>query len=262
MKYTKEQLMPKRYPENRPNNIGKSHDKYWCIDNKGVDYWYYWFHREDETHPNPNSRPIPGFARVDDSIHWFIDIPGAPEEVKPLAYPANMPEREVTYIAHKPEREGTYIAHTNIPSKLMDFWAETSWPDNRDWNNGIIDYFIDIRLEDLGEKEKIKGTMCASQAVQLECIRPDCKYNSSGGNCTIEPAVTLNENNTFVCWEYTKREPEIAPCPNPECRAECAIVSYGVDEYQVQCGECDYRAPFGNTPEEAVRLHNLIAWRK
>lgn len=53
--------------------------------------------------------------------------------------------------------------------------------------------------------------------------------------------------------------PEIAPCPNQECRAACEIKSFPGPTYRVQCTEkyC-YMGPEGNTKEAAIRKHDGI----
>ncbi|MHA2274210.1 MAG: hypothetical protein ACXAC2_00485 [Candidatus Kariarchaeaceae archaeon] len=43
--------------------------------------------------------------------------------------------------------------------------------------------------------------MCDDQPAQIDCRVTQCKYYGSAGKCTnISPAITLNENKTFVCW--------------------------------------------------------------
>lgn len=70
-----------------------------------------------------------------------------------------------------------------------------------------------------------------------------------------------------------KREPDIEPCPNPECGGTCKIVSRIVPKFESQhddkpdnicsvyCLECNYFGPKAEGEAEAIRLHNLIAGR-
>lgn len=65
------------------------------------------------------------------------------------------------------------------------------------------------------------------------------------------------------------KEPEIAPCPNPECKNDDLIVAdhSGLDKMIfVLCEQCGYRSPYAfwvnrgkkAARAEAIRLHNLL----
>ena len=127
--YTKEQLMPKRYPEERPlKNSG-----YWCFDTSS-DRWIHYYSSGG------------CFDGVHKLTRWFVDIPGAPEEVKPLAYPEN-----------KPSEGGMYITH----NKVEDAWQEAHSLDAIHWVL-LVDYFIPIRL--------IEILFCPFCGIKLETI--------------------------------------------------------------------------------------------
>ena len=110
MKYTIEQLMPKRYPENRPT-LG-----------------WYWVHNKATDAIGIALWDIYPSEFVWSDIDWFVPImfankitnsmttiaqfcnktspiPGAPEEVRPRKYPDEKPEREGLFIAHEIEKD-------------------------------------------------------------------------------------------------------------------------------------------------------------
>jgi Fe-S-cluster containining protein len=48
--------------------------------------------------------------------------------------------------------------------------------------------------------------MCKDQLAQIDCRMIDCIFYKSSGRCSnISPAITLNENNTFMCWTYKNK---------------------------------------------------------
>lgn len=60
-----------------------------------------------------------------------------------------------------------------------------------------------------------------------------------------------------IGYDVIKREPELLPCPNPECGRECKIFD-SLDDIWVQCNYCYYRSPEARTVKEAVRLHSQM----
>jgi hypothetical protein len=69
-------------------------------------------------------------------------------------------------------------------------------------------------------------------------------------------------------YDVAKREPEWLPCPNPECRCKRAVyidvntidsLEGDYTYYSVLCDGCGYCGPEAKTPQEAIRLHNLIS---
>jgi len=89
MRYTAEQITPKRNPENKPKQYMKS---YWTDTVLWAkSYWGpNWFRGDD---------------MWDTFKFWFIDIPNAPEELKPLAYPENKPSEDGVYVVHDKNRD-------------------------------------------------------------------------------------------------------------------------------------------------------------
>lgn len=64
------------------------------------------------------------------------------------------------------------------------------------------------------ELERISKSQCSnnvypmtySQPCQLDCRMQSCINYEGAGICSnISPAITLNENNTFVCWTFTEK---------------------------------------------------------
>jgi hypothetical protein len=73
--------------------------------------------------------------------------------------------------------------------------------------------------------------------------------------------------------DVVKRQPEIAPCPNPECGNKNLIIPdhSGLDKMIfVLCEQCGYRSPYAFwvnkgkefARAEAIRLHNNLAGRE
>ena len=64
-------------------------------------------------------------------------------------------------------------------------------------------------------------------------------------------------------YDVIKREPELKPCPNPECGETNPLNLYVFPEEDgscyITCDTCGYNSPYGDTEAEAIRLHNLIA---
>ena len=115
VRWTAEQIKPKRY--------GKT--TYLPIDEN----LYYWTFLDDWQ--------IDNFPFLNGTA-WFIDIPGAPEELKPLKYPEN-----------RPDKNGWYLVH----NKHHDKWDKHYWGGCFGdlvvayWDN-LFDYFIPYRLEE------------------------------------------------------------------------------------------------------------------
>jgi hypothetical protein len=232
MKYTKEQLMPVRLTEEVKKTLIEG-EKYW------------------EYSVGFLSSPIwdgDGFYGYSDRyIKWIILIPGAPEEVKPLAYPANIPQKRGKYIVHR---------------KTSDKWEIFGWGLWEPANPDPIDYFIPVRLEDLEKEDDTEETVVS---VNMKNGKPTIS-NISAKKFHVEQLEKMGFDVQLI-----KREPEIAPCPNPECGAECTVILAAVprfddgttDDYRYDhCPRCKYYGPRGNGRIEAIRLHNLICERK
>jgi hypothetical protein len=128
VRYTAEEIMPKRYPENKPS----IDDEFYWANNTTLDIWHWMLWHEKENY----FTEYPG----EKHIKWFIDIPGAPEELKPLKYPEN-----------KPSEDGLYVCHF-INS---DTWGCYYYQENCGGfthSDGLVDYFIPYRLSSLIEK--------------------------------------------------------------------------------------------------------------
>jgi hypothetical protein len=245
MKYTKEQLMPKRYSENRPLREGATYYIY-TESFYGNPDWSLW-HFYDNSY-----KPI-----WDKHVIWYIDIPDAPDEVRPLAYPEN-----------KPSENGLFIFHHIFG---LDKWF-TGWWNGRYFqrsknNSGKlardVDYFIDVRLdkeEDVREMIWNTDKLCVEKSDTYASVilwHPKIPFDKI---CT--PSVEF----TALCRHWLdlqgKPEPEIAPCPNPECKSvemeveTLCFNDFGVKKYIVSCPLCGYSSPRADTETEAIRLHN------
>lgn len=48
--------------------------------------------------------------------------------------------------------------------------------------------------------------MCEVQFAQIDCRVTNCKYYKGAGVCSnVAPAITINENGTFVCWSKNEK---------------------------------------------------------
>lgn len=254
---TKEMLMPKRYPNER--ELADKFEPYWVY--YGQNGWI-------KTTPlfiDNKSYCFPGFmmANKQSGPTYFINIPGAPEEVKPLAYPSN-----------KPDREGMYWAL----DRITDRWREYEWNSELKTNWDIdVTYFIPVRLEDF-EKEEDEDVIIWENINGVSLIEGKLGYLiwTKRANPTLLFKSEWLEIINVLCnkfgYDITKREPEIAPCPacgHPICLIVPALTNSGTTQYvkskaQVICqrdASCGYRGPNADTGEEAIRLHNLICKR-
>ena len=223
--YKIEQLKPKNYLKGeRPSKTGS----FWTIDKTtGNVCSLFW---------------SPGNIIDTYGIHvsWFVDIPGAPQEVAPLAYSYYKPGKEGEYIIH--------LARNDIwTTGQFRFGCSVNNPDH--WTTDFskfdgscienVDYFIDIPLDEC--KEEVDTTNVRTIVVK---------------NYHVEQLEKLGYTITL-----TPKQPVILPCPNPECGGKCELVKYDWGDSQVHCPACSYRGPFCETSEEATRLHNEIAKR-
>ncbi len=251
MKYTKEQLMPKRYPEHKP--IFKSRHKYWVIHKDG-DILYYWW--------------CEGSLEVDcwdAHVSWFIDIPGAPDEVKPLAWTRG--ETEVNpgqYLCHRFDRDVWEKLRYQV---FTDVWIKESGK-----IVGDIDYYIPIRLDkevmswkqlghDCGEPWG-KPTNDKDEDVSEDDVKTYIVSNHKMITNDTEITNWCVSRLECVGYDVVKREPEIVPCPNPECSDNGCFIIRDEEIYWIRCPRCGYEGPKEDTPAEAIRLHNLTAERR
>lgn len=205
--YTAEQIKPKKYPEEKPR-MGYSIWVRSKVKNRWMRGWY--------TDQNRLS-----WASLAD---WFIDIPGAPPELKPLAYPQN-----------KPEQDGLFIAH----EKPHDEWDVIRWSNNCDWDSDVIDWFIPYRLDKENEmvfRENIWDT--DEMKAEYDKSKPQmvALFDTSYGKPLNTIVVLADELTAFARhwldlqgFDVVKREPEIKACPN--CGYEQA-------EYREDYGGC------------------------
>jgi hypothetical protein len=122
VRYTAEEIMPKRYPDEMVNKGGT----YWALTNGGV--W-------EKVGLNP--------LYLYEGFTWFIDIPGAPEELRPLKYPENEPEEPGKYIVH-------YMTATK--DKNMEWFVKT-WDGFSFETLFVVDWFIPYRISSLIEEK-------------------------------------------------------------------------------------------------------------
>lgn len=263
MNYTAEQIINaiKKYPENKPNDLTDG-PLYHSIDKNDEINVHYWYDAHQHSFGHTKCR-------------WFIDIPGAPEELKPVPYPQNRPVMSGEYVAHikplwvplyyKKESSGWYRRQ---PSGCLRHIVAES-----------VDFFINYRLEDEEEKGLVwklpDGHKGITKVTRKNVNGFDAyvfDYKVSTMKPALLPGYAIEMSMAILNlegYDITKRQPEIAPCPNPECGGECTLMyqqrdSPGWDEdpcYYVRCvsWRCHYEGPSADTKEKAIRLHGLIA---
>lgn len=183
MKYTAKQLMPKRYPDEKPREV----DVYWYHD-INYDGWAHLLYNNGKWGAGYNA-------------DWFIDVPGAPPELKPLAYPE-----------YKPSKTGIYIVYY----QAIDLWDTVYW-DNFSWqwymgsdpnlnlkvfNVDCVDYFIPYRLD---EENEIENETLEEYRERL--IKATEKAYKALYDLAVDVVTAISEQLDGVI------EPEIAPCP-------------------------------------------------
>ena len=49
--------------------------------------------------------------------------------------------------------------------------------------------------------------MTYDQPAQIDCRVSKCKFYNGSGKCVnVSPAITLNDNNKFVCWSMKEKK--------------------------------------------------------
>lgn len=229
--YTAEQIKPKRHPDEEPSSKGD----FWTIhrDNQLVYNW--WFYN------NPRHWRF---------VEWFIDVPGAPPELRFQSYP------EV-----KPIEGGIYMCH----SKTYDDWDSLIYENNK-WGAGYdIDWFIPYNLDE--EEREMENVIWETDELKVYFDEQIELQDAWTRNFITLP---VDELTAFAsCWltehagyDVVKREPELKPCPNPEC--ECKKYSVDCDEYDdeshywVRCEMCGLAGPIEFSKREAIEAWNAL----
>ncbi len=73
-------------------------------------------------------------------------------------------------------------------------------------------------------KEVKKYPMCKDQSAQIDCRLTDCRFHRETACRNPSPAITLNPDQAFYCWSFSKRITK-----NPKSKPE----------------EANYSTPFG-----------------
>ncbi len=68
-----------------------------------------------------------------------------------------------------------------------------------------VDEIKSLTKPEKGEGKGEMYPMCEPQFAQIDCRVTNCKYYKGAGVCSnVAPAITINENGTFVCWSKVK----------------------------------------------------------
>ena len=122
----------------------------------------------------------------------------------------------------------------------------------------------DLETEELwkvsvGIKSNERYPMCKDQPAQIDCRREDCKYHQGGACVNVSPAITLKGDitQTWKCWSYEEREPELKPCPFCGGKAILFEDSTFKGKISVLCTRCNAQTDAYTLPKDA-----RIMWNK
>lgn len=208
MRYTAKELMPKHLPK----SMVCDHLLYWMISKRaGI---------------------VKGYLCNYTSDDWFIDVSGAPDELKPLSYPE-----------YKPSKSGWYWVY----NQALDKWKLSFWSDeiHNYWYAVIVDYFIPYRLDEPSSNP------CELKEDDVSVSEPVICFEKK------REIALITQYLDKKGYDVTKREPELLLCPF--CGGErCKIKGHSRERYYVWCNDCYYRSPKCDTRLIAVCLHNAL----
>ena len=314
MRYTAEQIMPKRYPENKPSEEGKyiAHNarsdewitRLWKINNP---WWNYidWFipyrlapvSNTDELEPFTDERLLLELINR--------NVLGEASSVTERCVPFNevvvgIGNDEVAYITFPKEAFGALCDLVYEPlgnseqlerDEMDVIWRAddtvlSSSKDNvilKNTRNGETDkiviwkhaftetclHWLDLQGYDVTEhidQPPIKGrVLWHDEHIEITDLDGFDDTFMIASVTNPERYVFVTDEQLSECYcavEAYEPEPEIKACPNPECREKCNMDDEGYEEeneYYLHCEICGYCSPIAYNPEEAIRLHNLIA---
>jgi len=187
MKYTAEQIKPKRYPDEKPSE-DRAYVNYRVLLDNGTQSLFNW---------NPISQSD-GKMIWNKYVTWFIDIPNPPEELRFLAYPEN-----------KPEQDGEYWVHNKVHDKWdVHFWSGNYFTNlvSAYWDN-LFDYFIPYRLDEpVSDTDELDEPLGNSEQLEREdkvTYKPKDKFS----DYTDEELLLelINRNVMFEAPKKTER---------------------------------------------------------
>lgn len=83
--------------------------------------------------------------------------------------------------------------------------------------------------------------MCEDQNAQIDCRVTDCIFYKNAGLCSnISPAITLDEEGTFVCWSKATKKNLVEEQQETWLTELNAAIKEIEDEYQVEKDEVDW----------------------
>lgn len=222
MKNTADELKPKRYPDEKPSEDGL----YWCHHHT-LEYWKQLTWSADVwTYFSEYEQASVFCLWVDWFIPYRLDEPDELERVMKQSDKRTV-EYTIELYSHWLKEQGyDVIKHIDQPS----IKGRVLWHDEH------------IEIADL---DGFDDTFMIASVTNPE------RY------------VFVADKQLKQCHKAVKeRKPEIKACPNPECREKCNMDDEGYEEeneYYLRCEMCGYCSPIAYNPEEAIRLHNLIA---
>ncbi len=83
--------------------------------------------------------------------------------------------------------------------------------------------------------------MCKNQQAQIDCRRIICKYHEDGTCKNLSPALTLNSDQSFICWSYkelTDKEVELMTIICPTCKGKAIIKNPENLDETIKCPTC------------------------
>jgi hypothetical protein len=173
---------------------------------------------------------------------WFIDIPGAPDELKPLAYPEN-----------KPKEDGRYLFH----NRHLDSWDVFYHGFHvRGMYEANFDWFIPYNLEE--KMEKLPSTLWENDNDYLDTSRiRDGLVLAISKDAVFIPNHIVGEIANAMLKHHaaiTPPKPELKACP--VCGGKIEVYEEYIDAWVSYCCKCHIHSPVQPSEIMAIKFMN------
>jgi hypothetical protein len=123
----------------------------------------------------------------------------------------------------------------------------------------LIDYLDKIGHDVVKHREAISSDKY-DYKFALERIRT---WTCNDGRGYEDPAALLENIDDYInkVLDVVKREPELLPCPNPECEGDISDIyteQKENDYWVTYCDYCGLKAPMEYTREQSIKIWNAL----